>query len=141
MVSWVRSPDAEPNILGAVVGYGLPLQGRCLEGFDSLGLHHTMVLSSNGKMVARLATHVGSNPTGTTKLHTVGLLGRSSALQAEETGSIPVRCTKLWRCSSMVEHLEKLILVRIHTAIHSFHCKEVVVGSNPTSAAEVTDGG
>ncbi len=25
-----------------------------------------MVLSSNGKMVARLATHVGSNPTGTT---------------------------------------------------------------------------
>jgi len=25
--------------LGAVVGYGLPLQGRCLEGFDFLGLH------------------------------------------------------------------------------------------------------
>jgi len=26
--------------MGAVVGYGYPLQGCCLEGFDSLGLHH-----------------------------------------------------------------------------------------------------
>jgi len=25
--------------LGAVVGYGYPLQGCCLEGFDFLGLH------------------------------------------------------------------------------------------------------
>ena len=55
------------NNMGAVVGYGVALQASCLEGFDSLGLHQTMVLSSNGKMVARLATHVGSNPTGTTK--------------------------------------------------------------------------
>ncbi len=55
--------------MGAVVGYGVALQASCLEGFDSLGFHQTMVLSSNGKMVARLATHVGSNPTGTTKQH------------------------------------------------------------------------
>jgi hypothetical protein len=26
--------------MGAVVGYGSPLQGECLEGFDFLGLHH-----------------------------------------------------------------------------------------------------
>ena len=44
MISWVRTPDAEPNNLGAVVGYGLPLQGRCLEGFDSLGLHQVLAV-------------------------------------------------------------------------------------------------
>ncbi len=32
----------ETSYLGAVVGYGLPLQGRCLEGFDFLGLHQIM---------------------------------------------------------------------------------------------------
>lgn len=35
--------------------------------FESYRTHQTMVLSSNGKMLARLASHVGSSPTGTTK--------------------------------------------------------------------------
>ena len=40
LVALVRFQLPRPlRILGAVVGYGLPLQGRCLEGFDFLGLH------------------------------------------------------------------------------------------------------
>ena len=29
--------------LGTVVGYGSPLQGGCLEGFDFLGLHQIYI--------------------------------------------------------------------------------------------------
>ena len=36
--------------LGAVVGYGLPLQGRCLEEFDSLGLHQNVSRWCNGSI-------------------------------------------------------------------------------------------
>jgi hypothetical protein len=32
------------DYLGAVVGYGSPLQGGCLEGFDFLGLHQILDL-------------------------------------------------------------------------------------------------
>ena len=34
--------------MGAVVGYGHPLQGCCLEGFDFLGLHQVILGSSIG---------------------------------------------------------------------------------------------
>ena len=33
--------ETNPN-LGTVVGYGSPLQGGCLEGFDFLGLHQIL---------------------------------------------------------------------------------------------------
>ena len=41
--------------LGAVMGHGLPLQGRCLEGFDFLGLHQKVYL------VSSMAEHPADN--------------------------------------------------------------------------------
>ena len=37
--------------MGAVLGHGLPLQGRCLEGFDSLGLHHICVVNFDDEVL------------------------------------------------------------------------------------------
>ena len=39
----VRFHQEAPNNLGAVVGYGVPLHGSCLEEFDSLGLHQILI--------------------------------------------------------------------------------------------------
>ena len=36
------------NNMGAVAGYGLSLQERCLEGFNSLGFHHFRSVSIDG---------------------------------------------------------------------------------------------
>jgi hypothetical protein len=46
--------ETNPN-LGTVVGYGSPLQGGCLEGFDFLGLHQITSHSTSGE-VTRLST-------------------------------------------------------------------------------------
>ena len=44
--------ETNPN-LGTVVGYGSPLQGGCLEGFDFLGLHHNLIKESTMKVMKR----------------------------------------------------------------------------------------
>ena len=41
-------PDILHHNLGAAVGCGVPLQGSCLEGFDSLGFHQISSVSIDG---------------------------------------------------------------------------------------------
>ena len=61
--------------MGAVVGYGLPLQGRCLEGFDFLGLHQFYLSKALSGCVHRLGRcGPGSNPGRETNLYLVRLM-------------------------------------------------------------------
>lgn len=48
--------------LGAVAGYGDPLQGSCLEGFNSLGLHQSWVINSVEEFWSSKPAVRGSNP-------------------------------------------------------------------------------
>lgn len=52
--------------MGAVVGYGSPLQGGCLEGFDFLGLHH----NNSECRLARLSRLVWDQETASSNLAT-----------------------------------------------------------------------
>lgn len=36
----LNTGNPRSHTTGTVVGYGVALQASCLEGFDSLGLHH-----------------------------------------------------------------------------------------------------
>ena len=64
----VRFCHGAPD-MGAVVGYGLPLQGRCLEGFDFLGLHQFYLSKALSGCVHGLGPcGPGSNPGRETKL-------------------------------------------------------------------------
>ena len=93
--------------MGAVAGYGYPLQGCCLQGFNSLGFHHTLYYRLANTYTKVYLSKVlsgcirglgpcglGSNPSRETNLYRVGLLVRSLALQAGETSSILVHDAK-----------------------------------------------
>ena len=77
--------------MGAAEGCGVALQASCLEGFDTLGLHHGDV----AQLVEQLL-HTepvgGSIPSITTKIYAVSSTGlEHSATDAGVEGSNPLR--------------------------------------------------
>ena len=93
--------------MGAVVGYGVPLQGSCLEGFDSLGLHQVKDVNSKNLYIWLLIKTVKIHPVLFAALADVVI---APVWSTEEQGSIPWGGTKFEDRFS--KQLNKLLLKR-----------------------------